>query len=294
MPKESFYRMDDLSLSAPTIQTSSAEYECEGIRHITVDSAALHGRGDVSLWIPEATSLTASTPIVLLLHGVYGSHWSWFYQGGAHRIVSRLVNQGKIRPMILVCPSDGLAGQGSGYLPMPKRNVEEWICEMPQVTRLIVPSCDLEVPLIFIAGLSMGGYGALRIGANRAPLFAGISAHSPITRLAQYRLFFQSSQSFIEDAPGDGEILSHLRKNFLNLPPIRFDCGRDDDLFTDTQALHLAMQKLDIPHCWEPLRGDHSWAYWKANLHRSLSFFESICAVRSGSQASAASSGDLQ
>ena len=65
------------------IEISEPQYESEGLRHVTVKSAALGRRADVTLWIPDKT--TGPVPLVILLHGVYGSHWAWAGKGGAHR-----------------------------------------------------------------------------------------------------------------------------------------------------------------------------------------------------------------
>ena len=72
---------------------------------------------------------TEPLPLVILLHGVYGSHWCWSLKGGAHRTADHLVRTGQIRPMVLAMPSDGLWGDGSGYLPHNARNFERWILD---------------------------------------------------------------------------------------------------------------------------------------------------------------------
>jgi hypothetical protein len=62
-------------------------------------------------------------------------------------------------------PSDGLWGDGSGYVPHASQDFERWIVdEVPVATRIAVPACDDASP-IFIAGLSMGGFAALRLNA---------------------------------------------------------------------------------------------------------------------------------
>ena len=59
-------------------------------------------------WLPTTWAVTSMfllrLPIVTLLHGVYGSHWSWAYQGGAHLTAAELMRQGSICPMVLVMP----------------------------------------------------------------------------------------------------------------------------------------------------------------------------------------------
>ena len=91
-----------------SLSASNPKFETNGIRHATVKSRALGQRADITFWIPDSSSELGDLPIVLLLHGVYGSHWDWVYQGGVHQTAERLINTGQISPMILAMPSDGL------------------------------------------------------------------------------------------------------------------------------------------------------------------------------------------
>ena len=70
----------------------------------------------MSLFIPPGIDGKDNVPLVMLLHGVYGSHWAWSRKGGAHHTAARLIEQGQIPPMVLAMPSDGLWGDGSGYI----------------------------------------------------------------------------------------------------------------------------------------------------------------------------------
>ena len=69
---------------------------------------ALAQEADESPWAgfaPVAVGLALSLPLVLLLHGVYGSHWAWAFKGGAHRTAQRLIDAGAIPPLVLAMPS---------------------------------------------------------------------------------------------------------------------------------------------------------------------------------------------
>ncbi|MEO6817925.1 MAG: hypothetical protein ABI177_14625 [Edaphobacter sp.] len=90
-------------------------------------------------------------------------------KGGGHRTARCMMEAGEIEPMVIAMPSDGLGRDGSGYLTHPNaEDAEQWIVdEVPFIARLAAPAlgCNAEVA---IAGLSMGGYGALRLGAKSA------------------------------------------------------------------------------------------------------------------------------
>ncbi|MEK7276368.1 MAG: esterase family protein, partial [Chloroflexota bacterium] len=58
----------------------------------------------------------------------------------------------------------------SGYLPHAKQNFEKWIVEeVPDAALTSLPCVSADSPL-FLCGLSMGGFGALRIAAKQLPL----------------------------------------------------------------------------------------------------------------------------
>src|SRR3546814_14097692 len=88
----------------------------------------------------------------------------------------KMIESGEIPPVVIAMPSDGLWGDGSGYLPHNGYDFEKWIAEdVPDVLAQSIPGAGTDAPL-FISGLSMGGFGALRIGARYGHRFKGISA----------------------------------------------------------------------------------------------------------------------
>lgn len=100
----------------------------DGLREVTVLSPALGRRGDVTIFVPEAPD-TVPLPLMVLLHGVYGSHWSWSRSGRAHQVLAEMVAVGLVPPMALAMPSDGLFGIGSGYVARDGADAERWIFE---------------------------------------------------------------------------------------------------------------------------------------------------------------------
>ncbi|WP_332369533.1 hypothetical protein [Spirosoma telluris] len=65
-----------------TIELSDPAYEQDGLRYITVKTPNLKGRGDITVWLPSPELIGPEPlPLVILLHGVYGSHWAWPLKG---------------------------------------------------------------------------------------------------------------------------------------------------------------------------------------------------------------------
>jgi putative tributyrin esterase len=220
-------------------------------------------------------------PIILLLHGVYGSHWSWFFQGGVHLIAQEMIAQGDIPPIAIACPSDGLQGEGSGYLPLPQADYESWIGEVPEIVSAAASCCSASSP-IFLAGLSMGGYGALRLGMKYPHRYVAVSAHSAITAPEQFRQFFEpeDADNLLAAATADWQLLQWADRHRNELPPLRFDCGLGDSLFHENEALHQSLSAISVPHSFEALSGTHDWSYWGENIRRTFKFFAQICRAR--------------
>src|SRR5262249_27299910 len=146
-------------------------------------------------------------PLVILLHGVYGSHWAWALKGGAHRTAARMIDKRELPAMVLAMPSDGLWGDGSGYLPHRHENFERWIVdEVPAAVREAVPSVTEASP-VFINGLSMGGFGALRLAAKYPRKFRAAGGHSSITHFSQFKLFVEEPLEQYGCAPSDQSVL---------------------------------------------------------------------------------------
>jgi len=243
-----------------------------GIHHATVKSAALHRRADISFYVPPDAKVE-KLPLVTLLHGVYGSHWAWLYKGGAHEVLNRLTQEENLPPMMLAMPSDGLWGDGSGYVRHRDADYASWIVdEVPAAAAQIDARC-IDAPR-FISGLSMGGYGALRLGLLHPEKFSGISAHSSITEVTQMQGFVEESLAEFDLTDTDPLAVIDCAKQSSRLSPLRFDCGTEDILIEHNRTLHRDLLAAGILHVYEEFPGGHTWDYWHAHLADTLRFFK--------------------
>ena len=174
-------------------------------------------------------------------------------------------------------PSDGLWDNGSGYLPHADQDFERWIAEdVPAAIRQVIAGVTANSPL-FIAGLSMGGFGAIRIGASYSPLFRGISGHSSVARMTGMPLLMEKDILRQLTPPYDRfDLFPTLMNHKDQLPPLRFDCGTEDIMLNENRHLSRQLTEAQIPHQYEEFPGEHNWAYWEANLERSLLFFDEL------------------
>ncbi|MFT4255904.1 MAG: alpha/beta hydrolase-fold protein [Pseudoxanthomonas sp.] len=268
--------MNNAAHSFRTLEFSDAAIDPRGLRFATVKSAALGQRADLTLWLPPGAETLHDLPVVILLHGVHGSHWAWALKGDAHGTAARLIAEGTLPPLALLMPSDGLWGDGSGYVRHRAQDFERWIVEeVPALARAATTACSEHSPLM-IAGLSMGGFGALRLAGKHRRRFAAAAAHSTMTDLAQFDALLAESRAEWSDDPRDASVLAALTAPGNPLPPLRFDCGRDDPFIDANRALHAALDARGIAHQYAEHDGGHEWPYWRTHLEDTLRFFGTV------------------
>jgi putative tributyrin esterase len=257
-----------------TIEVSNPRFEREHLRFITVRTNTLAGRADICVFVPPGTEQLEDIPVVLLLHGVYGSAWSWSHCSGVHLQAMQMIATGELPNMIIAMPSDGLWGDGSAYLPQHEADYEAWIVrDVPQALKEVFPQVSVHSPF-FIAGLSMGGFGALRLGVKYNHIFRAVAAHSSITDLSQMKLFTRDDPDhYLPAALSDTSVLTTILRYQDALPAIRFDCGRDDLLIAFNRDLKLALDAHQIDHIYEEFDGGHEWPYWEKHVSGALRFF---------------------
>ncbi|GGW36051.1 alpha/beta hydrolase [Arenibacter certesii] len=256
------------------ISVSDPKHEVENLRYLTVQSSYLKGRADITVFVPPGNEQISDLPVAILLHGVYASHWAWTRHMNVHNIALDLIVKKVLPPMVLVMPSDGLWGEGSGYLAHSGFDFEKWIAEdvIEAVRRVIGQVGDKSK--WFMAGLSMGGYGALRIGAKYPYVFTAFSGHSSITNFEGLELFVDDVNPYRKNN-GDESVIGCLLKNKDKLLSFRFDCGVDDPLIAHNRKLHNGLEDHGIKHIYEEFKGGHTTQYWKEHIVRSLKFFAS-------------------
>lgn len=246
-----------------------------GVRLLTMYSPALRRRADVSVFLPHGHE-NEPLPLLILLHGVYGSHWNWSVLGNVSETATTMLAAGTMRPFAIAMPSDGLWGDGTGYVPHRDFDAEAWIMDdLPSCLSELLP--HIQTKGFYLAGLSMGGFGALRLGMKYPDRVKGIAAHSAVTTLEDLAAFvIEPLEEYRFSGRENTEILRWAKTNRAQLPPIRFDCGREDSLLDANRALHANLLEQGIPHIYEEHDGAHSWEYWQTHVRATLAFVSAI------------------
>lgn len=143
-----------------------------------------------------------------------------------------------------------------------------------------------------IGGLSMGGYGALRIGLGHADRFCSINSHSGAVGWGEFdrktgpgapaslkgrglEFLRELARIFGENPTGtdhDLLVLAQRAQAAGRLPELLLDCGSDDFLIEDNRALHHRLTAARVPHAYREFPGVHDWDYWDLHVRDALAF----------------------
>ena len=220
-----------------------------------------------------------------LLHGVQGSFINWSTATHAFRLLGGY-NMKHNKKLAIIMPS----GDNSFYHHAPDRSAdyERFIGEeLVQLTRTMLPLSAAREDTC-IAGLSMGGYGALRTGLLYPQVFgfAGGLSSALLTQDMENQIhedvFFRRREFLtttfgcdlakIGESEHDVMALSH-RVPKEQLPKLYLACGEQDGLLPLSRELHADWEKRGIVHRYEEHEGNHEWAFWEWGLGRMLDFY---------------------
>ena len=234
---------------------------------------------------PDYDSSSRRYPVVYLLHGYSDQEWGWVQFGEIKEAADRAISAREIPPLIIVMPDGKVSFYINDYLG--KERYEDMLIEefIPHVDKSLRTRPQQEFR--GIAGLSMGGYGALTLSMRHTDIFSGCAAFSAaiwenedIAEPEGYNRFFKN----IFGPLTEGRLPDHFKANnpldivqtvpvkVLNKARYYIDCGDDDFLIAGNCALHLMMKKKEIPHEFRVRDGGHSWIYWRTGIIDGLKF----------------------
>lgn len=229
-------------------------------------------------------------PVVYLLHGYSDDDTGWLQFGEANRIADHGIAHGEIPPMIIVMPDGGVSwyiNNHAGNERWEDMFVQEFIPHIETTYRI-----RAKKEYRGIAGLSMGGYGALVLSIRNPDLFTATAAfssgvwtddHMKSIPQDDYDRYFGNLYGGV-GLSGDARLGDHWRQHSVielvktrdadDLKKVRYfiDCGDDDFLAIGNATLHIELTKKEIPHEYRVRDGAHTWSYWRSALPVGLAF----------------------
>lgn len=223
-----------------------------------------------SVILPENPDLPGPYPVLYLLHGLSDDHTIWHRRTSIERYVDGL-------PLIVVMPTTARgfyidAAEGPAY-------GTAFACDLvPLIDRTFhtIPERSGRA----LAGLSMGGYGAVRLACGNPAMFCAAASHSGALAFGSGPFRAEGSegaefQRILGDDPGSGP------NNLFNLtssleptarPALWIDCGVDDFLIEPNRYFHTHLGEIGYDHEYVEHPGVHNWDYWDRHIQESLRF----------------------
>lgn len=257
---------------------------------IDVQSASMNRTLRAAVVLPERYKKLKKQPfpVLYLLHGGTGSFRDWLTKTPDKTLLQRLADQYNL---IIVTPD----GDPTSYYfdsPLIKTSQFETF-----ISKELIDKIDNTYRTVrdrkgrIIAGLSMGGHGAMFISSRHPDLYAAAGSMSGVMNIntSTWKVpadFAKSrSENFVKllGAPKDGDspypgytmvtLAEQLKKNNL---PLIFDIGVDDFLIVGNRDLHQQLVANQTPHDYTERPGAHTWEYWENALPYQVLFFSKI------------------
>ena len=266
---------------------------------LSMTTPALPGTTKVRVLLP--TGYTASSrryPVLYLLNGGGGSYLDWTESGAAERLTAGA-------PLIVVMPDGGTGGNYTDWYGTDQNGfTPRW--ETFHVGQLLpwidahfrtVPSRDQRA----IAGLSMGGNGALHYAERHPDLFVAAASFSGANDVFQPMFNVLAETTGITDGVLPGavfgpQLTQEVRWRAFNPPDLAANLGpvwvslafgngrpggpEEGGLAVDPIEMavhdanvttHEALLAAGVPHLYDDYgAGNHSWGYWSRDLAEAL------------------------
>jgi putative tributyrin esterase len=205
-----------------------------------------------------------------LLHGLSDDHTIWQRRTSIERYVQGL-------PLIVVMPDGGRgfycdAKEGMAWETAIVRDLVSYVDKMFHTKANRAGRC--------IGGLSMGGYGAVKLALKYPELFSSAVSHSGALCFAHRPLTQENawSREWIrvvgEDPVGGPDDNFALAEKLTpeQRPAVRIDCGTADFLLEDNRACHAHLEKIGYPHEYAEFPGALDWSYWDLHVQETIAF----------------------
>jgi putative tributyrin esterase len=274
------------------------------------------------IWLPPSYAVEPGRryPVAYYLHGAFGNETNWIDAGRLAVTLDSLVAAG-LPEMIVVMPDgdDGFyttwnfLGDWPGCRRSRPPNAEPadsycvpWPHYDDYIARDLVNWVDSSYRTLAdrrhrgIAGLSMGGYGAITLALRYPDVFSAAASHSGV--LAPTRgtatvppspgsfaldairaswsnrlwpllapVFGKDSISWVSRDPGT--LARRLwQRSRASMPSLMVDCGTEDPYVVQSRAFRDSLASLEVPLQYREHPGSHTWDYWRRHAAESAAW----------------------
>ena len=200
-------------------------------------------------------------PVLYLLHGHGGGHLNWMQRTNLLAYTARM-------PLIVVLPDAGNSWY-TNSAARPDERFEEY------VAREVPAWVDAQFRTLafrearYVAGLSMGGYGALKLGLKYPGRFslAGSFSGAPLAADTSYHTLTDVFGPAGSPSRAENDLATLARDARIPAGTYFYvDCGSADELLAENRAFIQAMSARPLAYEYHEVPGAHGWEYWDRRL----------------------------
>ena len=226
----------------------------------------------VTVIMPQDTAKGEMIKVLWLLHGMSDDHTAWCRQTSVERYAEG-------RKLCVVMPALDISLYtdmlyGNSYFTYLTRELPDMLGAMLPISRSREDN--------YVAGLSMGGYGAFKTALNYPDRYSmAASLSGALDREYSYERNDEMNKEVFRRAFGDMDkflgsrsdlrYMAKKRNEEGSLPELYMCCGTDDFLYEENVQYHSYLKSLGIPVAYEKEEGyAHTWEYWDLKIRRAL------------------------
>ncbi|WP_408007629.1 alpha/beta hydrolase [Pseudalkalibacillus sp. A8] len=224
----------------------------------------------VGLLDPDEAVQGKIYPTLYLLHGLSDDHTVWSRRTSIERYAESY-------GIAVVMPAVGRSfytdmEYGHDYFTFISH-------ELPKAARSMFPLSSARKDN-YIAGLSMGGYGALKTAMRHPEKFrAAASLSGAVDILERLPDFPKDFAAIFGDRPVEGSdddlfhLATQLAQSESPKPFIYLNCEAEDHLYASNLRFRDHCKGIVLDIMYEEFPGNHEWGYWDQHIQRVLELF---------------------
>lgn len=245
------------------------------VRTVAIRSAAMKRDMPATVVLPSsyAKEKDRRYPVVYLLHGAGDSHKGWVntQQGNAAYLADK-------HQVILVLPTGGMGWYfDTAHAGAYETHVAKEVVAWTDANLRTIPRRGSRA----VAGLSMGGHGALWLGSRHPETFGAIGTMSGGVDVREWAAKDSwDLKKLLGEDPKAWEANSCVVQAPLLLKPgktlLMVDCGTEDFFLKNNRDLHQALLAAKIPHVYTERPGTHEWPVWREAVKGQMAAFADL------------------
>ncbi len=242
------------------------------IDSLYVNSPKMERDIPVVVVVPEQAVSGQKCPVLYLLHGHTGNEKSWL------ALKPELPQMADEAGILVVCPD----GENSWYWDSPTRPDSQF---ETFVASELIDFIDTHYPTIAdrkgraVAGLSMGGHGAMYLSTRHKSVFGVAGSMSGGLDIRPFPNNWNMKDQLEEETANQDRWNKHAAITQLDSIQngdlaLIIDCGRDDFFLEVNKNFHEALDQRKINHDFIIRPGSHNGEYWNNSIDYQWLFFK--------------------